>query len=156
MVNGQGCKKGFYQMTSMDEEKLKRELKRDEGCVEHAYLDSLGFITIGVGRLLDKRKGGGVSMHEIDMMLTSDIRRATGSIDSKLPWVRLLSDARQRAIVNMSFQLGINGLLEFKTMLKHLQNGNFKGAAAAALDSKWAKQTPERATRIAQMIEKGE
>jgi lysozyme len=139
----------------LDIETLKKELRRDEGCVLHAYLDHLGFLTIGTGRLLDKRKGGGISQYEADFLLTNDINRTLGAVDAKLPWLKDLSDARQRAIVNMAFQLGINGLLEFKNMLNFLKLGKYKEAAAQALDSAWSKQTPERAKRIAELIERG-
>ena len=45
-------------------------LRRDEGRVRHAYQDHLGYWTIGVGRLIDQRKGGGLSEDEIDYLLT--------------------------------------------------------------------------------------
>ena len=42
-------------------ENLTDQLRRDEGCVLHAYPDHLGFLTLGIGRLIDRRKGGGIT-----------------------------------------------------------------------------------------------
>lgn len=140
---------------TVDMLKLRQEIKRDEGLVLHAYTDTLGYLTIGVGRLIDKRKGGGISEWEADFLLDNDLNKILSQIDIKLPWILALSDARQRALCNMAFQLGVNGLLAFKSMLLAMKEGRFKDAAHHALDSKWAKQTPIRAQTIASMLEKG-
>jgi lysozyme len=58
---------------------LRRMLEDEEGRVPHAYPDSLGYWTIGVGRLIDRRKGGGLSDDEIDYLLANDIRGSTSS-----------------------------------------------------------------------------
>ncbi len=43
---------------------ITQQLRRDEGEVLHAYQDSLGYWTIGIGVLIDKRKGGGITKAE--------------------------------------------------------------------------------------------
>jgi lysozyme len=43
---------------------IAEQLRRDEGEVLHAYQDKYGYWTIGVGRLIDARKGGGISVEE--------------------------------------------------------------------------------------------
>ena len=57
---------------------LERQLRRDEGVVEHAYIDSEGWTTIGVGRLIDKRKGGRLRDDEIEYLLQNDITEKDG------------------------------------------------------------------------------
>lgn len=140
---------------SFDRAKLTADLKRDEGNIRHAYTDSLGYLTIGVGRLVDQRRGGGLSPAEIDYLLANDIDNKSKMLAIALPWFTGLDEVRQRALLNLAFQLGIGGLLNFKNTLAHLQAGRYREAATNALLSNWAAQTPSRARRIARMIETG-
>jgi lysozyme len=135
--------------------KLIAELERDEGRVLHAYQDSLGYWTIGIGRLIDKRRGGGISNEEADLLKRNDIAKVRRQLDEMLPWWRRMSPNRQRAIQNMTFQLGIAGLLKFKATLRHLEAGEFASAAANMRASLWARQTPARAERVIRLIEAG-
>tara|TARA_R110000868_G_scaffold201654_1_gene449157 strand:+ start:126 stop:542 length:417 start_codon:yes stop_codon:yes gene_type:complete len=135
---------------------LKTQLLREEGAESCAYQDSLGFWTIGVGRLIDSRKGGGLSNDEIDMLLENDIKKITEQIHKFLPWVSKLNEPRQAVMLQMAFQMGIRGLLGFKRTLGSIEDGQFAEAADEMLQSEWAKQTPERANRLAQQMETGE
>ena len=128
------------------------DLKRDEGVVLHAYQDSLGLWTIGIGRLIDQRKGGGISEKEAVMLLTHDLERIMTDLDTRIPWWTHQPEPVQRALVNMAFNLGVPGLMGFKGMLAALQARNYVEAAKAALDSKWAKQVGDRARRVADLI----
>lgn len=133
----------------MNRAALIADLKRDEGCVLHAYFDTENLITVGVGRLLDKKRGGGISMEEAEYLLSNDIDRVCKELDGRIPWWRGLTEPQQRSLCSMTFQLGIGGVLKFRSMLKALQDGNGLEAEKHALDSLWAKQTPERAKRVA-------
>lgn len=134
---------------------LIEQLKRHEGLVLNAYTDHLGFWTIGYGRLIDKRRGGGISEEEAEMLLRNDVARVTKEVERRLPWVRGLSDTRYQALCNMAFQMGVSGLLGFRNMLAAMEQGQFDRAAQEALDSRWAKQTPTRAAEVAKMIRSG-
>jgi lysozyme len=135
---------------------LKSQLLREEGAESCAYQDSLGFWTIGVGRLIDSRKGGGLSNDEIDFLLENDIKVKTREVLLALPWVPRLSEPRQAVLIGMAFQMGIGGLLKFKRMLSAVEDGHYNEAAAEMMDSAWAKQTFGRATRMAKQMETGE
>ena len=135
---------------------LRDQLIRDEGEVAHAYQDSLGFWTIGVGRLIDKRKGGGLSRAEIAMLLDNDIKRVDVELSIALPWLPQLDDARRAVLLNMAFQMGPAGLLKFKRTLDLVRAGRWADAARAMLQSKWATQTPQRAKRLARQMDTGE
>lgn len=140
----------------MDMNALRKELEDEEKFVRHAYRDSLGYLTIGIGRLVDKEKGGGISYEEGMYLLNNDIAGKVADLDRLAPWWSDLSEVRQRAIINMAFQMGVAGVLKFKVMVAALQAGNFDSAADAALDSKWAREdSPNRANRIAGMIRRG-
>src|SRR3546814_14026178 len=63
-----------------------KHLNREEGRIPHAYQDSLGYWTIGVGRLIDKRKGGRLTNVEIDMLLANDIADKIAEISDWPAW----------------------------------------------------------------------
>lgn len=136
----------------MNKEKLKQELVSDEGVVLHYYNDSLGYATIGVGRLIDQRKGGGITKEEALYLLDNDIERKSAEVYRELPWLKDHPDEVQRAVINMAFQMGIVGLLTFKNTLSLIEQHKYKEAADNALKSKWATQTPNRAKRVTDMI----
>ena len=135
---------------------LIRQLRGDEGFVRHAYQDHLGYWTIGVGRLIDARKpGSGLRDIEIDFLLNNDVDDRISTLLKVLPWFQDLDDARQGVLVNMAFQMGIQGLLGFTNTLKCVKEGRYKDAANGMLNSKWASQTPNRAKRLAKQMETG-
>jgi len=135
---------------------LTEQLRRDEGTESCAYQDSLGYWTIGVGRLIDARKGGGLSNDEIDYLLDNDIRAKTAEVLRALPWAARLSEPRRAVLVNMAFQMGTKGLLAFHRTLGSVEDGQYGDAAVEMLNSTWAKQTPARAMRLATQMESDE
>ena len=137
------------------DELLISELKRDEGVIPHAYQDSLGYWTIGVGKLIDKRKGGRLSDAAIEYLLAEDIDSKVGDLDKNLPWWRNLTPARQRVMINMCFNLGIGGLMKFKNTLGMIERGDYTGASKNMLLSLWAKQVGARAQRLSKMMKEG-
>jgi lysozyme len=135
---------------------LARQLRGDEGVRSCVYLDSLGLSTIGVGRLVDSRKpGAGLRPDEITYLLNNDIDDRIEQLTRRLPWFQDLDDARRGVILNMSFQLGVDGLLGFKNTLALIKDRKYENAAHAMMQSKWATQTPERAARMADQMRTG-
>ena len=127
-------------------------VSEEEGRIAHVYKDSEGFWTIGVGCLVDARKGGGLCDEAIDVQLEHDMalarRRAAALVgfDS-------CNDVRQAVLVSMCFQLGdLAGWPYFRSAL---ERGEYAAAAAHGLDSLWAKQTPIRAQRQMNMLSTG-
>ena len=138
-------------------EKLTAQLRRDEGQRPLAYLDSLGLLTIGVGRLIDSRKpGAGLRPDEIDYLLRNDINDRVAALRKALPWFVKLDQARQGVLINMAFQMGTAGLLAFRQTLALVRDGKYAEAADQMLKSKWAEQTPGRAKRLSEQMETGE
>lgn len=132
------------------------QIRRHEGEVLSAYQDHLGFWTIGVGRLIDKRKGGGISKEESEFLLSNDINTRIAALEQRLPWFNQLDDVRKAVLLNMSFQLGIAGLMQFTKTLTHVQNGEYDLAADGMLKSKWATQTPKRAQEMSNQMRTGQ
>lgn len=133
-------------------EELLADLRDDEGWEESPYRDSLGFLTIGYGFLIDERKSVKMPRAVGDLWLELVAREKWGDLLSRVPELASQPDDVQRALANMAYQMGVDGLLGFRTMFAALAAGDRKRAAAAALDSRWAKQTPERAKRVAALI----
>ena len=121
----------------------------------HAYNDHLGYTTIGVGRLIDKRRGGGITKEESKYLLENDIDRKLSELRKKYPHFDKLDDARKGVLMNMAFQMGVDGLMKFHKTLTLVEQGNYKAAADNMLKSLWAKQTPARAERMAQQMRSG-
>ena len=109
---------------------IVQQLKNEEGVIPHAYQDSLGFWTIGVGRLIDQRKGGLLYPDEIEYLLANDVKRKTDGLNDALPWFHLLDERRQAVLIQMAFQMGLKGLLAFSTTLSHVRVGRYAEAAA--------------------------
>jgi len=128
---------------------LLEQLKRDEGLRLEPYRDSEGLLTIGYGHCLDRK---GISQAVADQMLLDDIADAELITRVRFPWTAQLSEPRRAAIVNLVFNLGGAGLNTFKKFLVAAKAGDWQTARAELLDSKYAKQTGERAVRVATQL----
>lgn len=137
-------------------DELIRQLRGDEGERSQVYQDHLGYWTIGVGRLVDKRKpGSGLRPKEIAYMLNNDIDDRASELTKRIPWFDKLDPVRQGVLLNMSFQMGVEGLLGFKTTLRLVEASQYVAAADQMLKSKWATQTPQRAKRLSAQMRTG-
>ncbi len=139
-------------MTTDDMQRLKALLARHEGLRLRAYVDTVGKVTIGYGRNLTDV---GISATTADDLLDEDIARTFNALADQFGWFGSLDAVRQRALIDMAF-MGPAKLLEFRDMIAALARGNYDAAAAAMLDSLWARQVKGRATELAEMIRTGE
>ncbi len=135
-----------------DRQKLIQQLRLHEGERLKPYRCTAGKLTIGVGRNLEDR---GITTEESAYLLNNDIDREWKALTTALPWATGLNDVRKRVLLDMSFNLGIAGLLKFKNTLATIQRGNYAKAAEMMLDSLWAKQVGGRATRLSRMMRTG-
>ena len=127
-------------------------LKKHEGLSLKPYKDSLGFLSVGYGRCLDKK---GISIQEAEMMLDNDVSDCMAQLRVNLPYFDVLDSVRQDVLINMCFNLGLTGLQKFKLTLLHLQHGDYSMAAESMLDSKWAKQVGPRGVELSEMMRTG-
>ena len=131
---------------------LSDQLIRDEGLRLHPYRDSVGKLTIGIGRNLDDK---GISLAEADALLANDIKDATDSLEANFPWTMDLDDARKGALLNLTFNMGIRGLSAFVKFLAAMKTGQWLTAKAELLNSAADHEEPERIARLALQIETG-
>ena len=131
--------------------KLAEELELDEGFRSSVYQDSLGYFTIGIGRMVDKRLGGGISLAEARFLLSNDIEEKDREVGDLLSF----DPIRRAALLNMYFQMGKGRVMQFKQMMEAIGRKDWEAAARAGLDSKWARQTPARAKRVMEQLRTG-
>lgn len=146
-------------MTETEEQALQivqQDLPTDEGRVPYAYQDSLGFWTIGVGILIDKRKGGRLLPEEIDFILANRAKKVLAGVIGE-PWYPAVANdaVRLAGILNMQFQLGSESDEAFANSFKFIAARDWTKAGQNLRQSLWAKQTPARANRVIAMIETG-
>jgi lysozyme len=134
--------------------RLSKQLQSDEGCKLYAYTDSLGFLTIGYGRLIDRRKGGSITLDEAMYLLQNDVAKVTKQLE-QYAWYQGQDSVRQAALSNMAFNLGTEGLLHFPHFLGYMMTKDYASAVKELTDTPWHAQVGARADRIIQLIATG-
>lgn len=151
----------------LDQAEITQRLAFHEGIELQPYRDTLGKLTIGIGRCIETNPfsseelkvigdwKNGITKNAAFFLLRNDIKKVEKECQTKIRFWEKLDSERQYALIDMTFQLGICGVLRFKKMLYHLGLGNYNQAAEECLDSKYAIQTPARAHRISETIKTG-
>lgn len=134
--------------------RLVNELERDESLRLKPYRDNgpKKKLTIGIGRNLEDV---GITKGEAYVMCHNDIERCVIDLNTRLPWWQELDDVRQRVLLNMTFNMGIKDVLEFKKTILLIQGGNYSKAAEEMLRSEWAQEVGSRACRLSKMMANG-
>lgn len=135
-----------------DIHRLKAQLVADEDIKLKPYRCTGDKLTIGIGRNLEDV---GISEAEAHFLFENDVKRVETSVqrDKDISGIYMrLDERRQEAILNMCFQLGLSGLKGFRKMWAALAMRDYERAYTEALDSKWARQTPNRAKRAANIL----
>jgi len=120
-----------------------------EGFRSKVYKCPAGKLTIGYGRNLEDK---GISDSEAMFLLMNDVLSTERDISMMLPFFENLSYPRQCVLIDMGYNLGLQGLMEFKKMLEALHDGDYDKASKEMLDSKWAKQVGNRAIELSDII----
>lgn len=135
---------------------LVGDLQLEEGLRQAAYPDPRSGgapFTIGYGHTGREVHLGLVwTLDQCAAALAADINATARGLDSALPWWRTLSDLRQDCLLDMAFNMGVQGLLGFTTYLGLVKGGSYAGAADDDLHTEWAKEVGHRADRIAEQM----
>ena len=136
-------------------ENLKDRIKTHEGFCDTVYKDTLGKRTIGYGHLCtndeDWEDGKAYNMAYLEDVFEVDFNEAVNQAE-KLIGNTIIKNKAAEIIVEMVFQLGMGGVSKFKKMWAALENQDYAEASAQMLDSKWAKQTKNRAEHLAEIM----
>ena len=128
---------------------LLERLKIEEAFRGMTYTDSRGHPTVGWGTKLPITRAEGAWLLETRLADTH-----TRLAKAWAPYGGL-NKARQGALLDMAYELGVEGLLGFHDMLAALERGDWAGASTAALASRWSAEVPMRAIVIAAALKKG-
>jgi GH24 family phage-related lysozyme (muramidase) len=139
-------------MTTVDQAKLKAQITTEEGRKGKAYVDTVGKLTIAIGRNITDK---GLSPDEIDYLYQNDFKEVDAEIKSNLPWVLTLDEVRQRVFYDLCFNMGMPRLLEFHFMLSYAKAGDFNTAADELHHSLWDSQVGNRAPKLEAMLRTG-
>lgn len=131
---------------------LKAMLIRYEGLRLTPYNDSLGVLTIGVGRNL---RDVGISKSEADLLLQNDIDRAEDDANHNFPWFSSLDNARQVVVLSMIFNLGLSRFNLFTKTIQYIAAKKYREASEEMLKSSWAKQVGQRAIELSMIMQNG-
>ena len=138
-------------------DRLLESVKKHEGYRNKVYLDTLGKRTVGVGHLCvedfwedDKEYEEKFLMEILQKDLQQAIRGARSLMEEH--GCADIDEKAEELLIEMVFQLGMTGVSKFRNMWKALAEKNYIGASYEMLDSRWSKQTPNRAKSMAQIM----
>lgn len=144
--------------------KIIEILNYEEGFKSKPYIDTEGYPTIGIGFRIGPKKADlknyqfTLPKEASDAWLQSFVYMTHNSMKETNQITYALiecNDARTDVLISMAYQMGVAGLAGFKNTLALIAAGNFSGAADGMMGSKWAKQTPNRAKRHAEVMRTG-
>ena len=128
---------------------LIERLKINEGFRSRVYKCSLGFDTIGYGFAIKDLE---LTEKEAEYLLANRVSQKHLHLLDNLNWYKDMTPEVQRVILEMVYQMGFSGFKKFKKAIANMKDKNWKSAADEMLDSRWAKQTPNRAKRLAEIV----
>lgn len=136
------------------ERNLLKRIKASEGWVPRVYTCPAGKLTIGYGFNLEDCDMPKEVADKWLSILVNEVRTALykSSNSQTFGWLTL---SRKEVLIDMAYNLGVNGLMGFKNMWKALEDGDYDRAADEMLDSKWARQVGRRATELAEIMRTG-
>ena len=128
---------------------LLERIKHHEGFRSKVYKCTQGYDTIGYGFAIKDLE---IDEDIAEMILMRKLDDLMNRIQKTFNWWRLAEDEVKNVVVEMCFQLGLSGFSKFKKTIDHLEHRRYSKASAEMLDSRWAKQTPNRAIELSNII----
>ena len=136
----------------MDIEQTKAEIKKEEGFRMETYKCTEGHLTGGYGHKMLEGEIPPTDMAGWNKLFERDFARAMSGAEELLMICPNVDDTARHIVVEMCYQMGSYGVSKFHGMLSALQESDYVTASKEMLDSRWAKQTPKRAMRMAERM----
>ena len=143
----------------MDINKLREQLKIDEGVRYEVYDDHLGYKTFGIGHLVKATDeeygwpvGTPVSEKRVNSVFDEDVETYIAETEKVFGNLEDMPQEVQQVLVNMCFNMGAPRLSQFKKFIKAIHDEDWKTASVEMLDSRWANQVGDRANRLSDRI----
>ncbi len=128
---------------------LIKQIKHHEGYRSRVYKCTEGYDTIGYGFAI---KDLVLSEEVCEMILIEKLEFLEKSIKNRFSWYEESPQVIKEVIMNMCYQLGVSGFSKFKKTISYFAESDYKGASVEMLDSKWARQTPNRAKDLSKLV----
>ena len=128
---------------------LLENIKESEGFRNRVYKCTEGYDTIGYGFAV---KDLVMDKDIADMILERKVAELRLRVEQKFPFIDSMPESVQDVMIEMCFQLGVSGFSKFKKTIQYLMTKQFEEAAVEMLDSKWYKQTPNRAKKLSDIV----
>jgi lysozyme len=119
-------------------------ISKEEMNIIKKYFDKLK-VTFGIGFTF-------ITEEEANMVLQNRIKTIKKDLYHKAEWILKQPQDIQDVLIEMAYQLGVNGLLKFKKTLSYCKQGNYDKMSEEMLNSSWAKQTPRRAKELSNVV----
>lgn len=98
----------------------------------------------------------GIGQKDAEHLLSDRLNEIEEQLFGTVPWLLGMQDEeRINVIVEMAFQIGVDGVIKFKHMLQAIHDGDFTKASDEMLNSIWHKQTPSRCEELANIMKNG-
>ena len=143
----------------MNIDKLREQLKIDEGVKYEIYEDHLGYATFGIGHLITDKDpeygwpvGTKISEDRVNEVFNSDVEKFVNEVKKIFPDLDNKPETIQLVLVNMCFNLGAPRLSKFKKFIAAINDEQWIEAAVEMMDSRWAQQVGPRAIRLKQTV----
>ena len=125
------------------------QLKIHEGYKPKVYKCTAGVDTIGIGFAIKDLE---LSEDVCELILKEKLQALEERFEDRFDWFKTSPIEVRNVMLNMAYQLGFRGFCKFKKTLSYLENAEWESASKEMLDSKWAKQTPNRANELSEII----
>ena len=128
---------------------LINKIKKHEGFRSTVYECTEGYETIGYGFAIKDLK---LDEDIAELILVRKLADLVARIKETFPWTKDAPEEIQDVVVDMCYQLGVNGFSKFKKTIYLLETEQYEEASVEMLDSLWAKQTPNRAKELSEEV----
>lgn len=143
----------------MNIDKLREQLKIDEGVKYEIYNDHLGYPTFGIGHLITEKDpehgkpiGTEVSADRVNEVFNADVQLYINETKKVFPDLESKPETIQLVLVNMCFNLGAPRLSNFKKFIAAINDQQWIEASVEMMDSRWARQVGPRAERLKEQV----
>lgn len=135
-------------------------ISKHEGCKDMPYKDTMGIETIGIGHNMEANPLPAgmtppLTQDQITQLFQQDLAHVMNELKAGIAWFENLDEVRQAVLIDMTFNMGWGELRKFVNTLSLISDGKYSAAAAAMLESAWAKQVPNRANEDSKMMASG-
>lgn len=139
---------------------ITTKLIYEEGYRQFAYDDATGLdvkapkgkLTIAIGWNI---QDNGCPLDLAQYIAGYFLKKYDRQLTKNLAFYDKLDEVRKCVILDMSYNMGVDGVQTFKNTLNLISQGFYKNAAAQMRKSLWYKQVPNRAEPLCIMMETG-